>query len=99
MAVTSNRNPNLDAHLVDSVRPPPAELDELVGARPAWWWTGRAPKECPGLRADGALASLPLPNLATCTREEVLEYFDNGWTLTELLFAALQGDAAFRRPP
>ena len=52
-----------------------------------------------GLGGDGALRSLPTPSLATCTRREVLDYFDNGWTLTELLFSALQGEAAFRRPP
>ena len=40
------------------------DLDaELVGPRPIWWWTGKAPRDCPGRRSDGALTSLPLPNL------------------------------------
>ncbi len=99
MPQTPNRNPNLDLLAFDSVRPPPPDHDSLVGSRPASWWTGRSPADCPGIGADGVLRSLPPPNLATCSRQEVLAYFDNGWTLTEVLFSALQGDAAFRRPP
>lgn len=72
---------------------------ELHGPRPAWWWTGQAPHACPGLQADGTLTSLPLPNLNTCTREQVRDYFENGWTLTEILFSSLQGEEAFFRPP
>ena len=72
---------------------------ELTGPRPAWWWTGRSPQDCPGLQPDGTLTSLPLPNLATCTREQVLDYFDNTWTLTETLFSGLRGEEAFFRPP
>ncbi len=76
------------------------ELDaELTGPRPAWWWTGRPPRDCPGRQPDGALTSLPLPNLATCTRQQVSDYFDNTWTLTETLFAGLRGEEAFYRPP
>ncbi|MDG4548958.1 MAG: 5-histidylcysteine sulfoxide synthase [Candidatus Contendobacter sp.] len=76
------------------------ELDaELTGPRPAWWWTGQSPQNCPGLQPDDALTSLPLPNLATCTRQQVLDYFDNTWTLTEVLFSSLQGEEAFFRPP
>ena len=76
------------------------ELDaELTGPRPAWWWTGRPPRDCPGRQPDGALTSLPLPNLATCTRQQVSDYFDNTWTLTEALFAGLRGEEAFYRPP
>lgn len=76
------------------------ELDaELTGPRPAWWWTGLPPQRCPGRRPDGTLTSLPLPNLATCTRQQVLDYFDNSWTLTEVLFSGLQGEEAFFRPP
>jgi hypothetical protein len=52
------------------------ELDaELTGPRPAWWWTGRPPRDCPGRQPDGALTSLPLPNLATCTRQQALGLF------------------------
>jgi hypothetical protein len=128
------------------------------GERPAWWWTG--PKPTPGtagVQADGTITSLPLPCLATCTRQQVtamsaattfwyhtaafgachmpgqlpqcpsvcvalrccvrlycstvllstmqlyccpamqaLEYFDNTWLITEVLFSALQGEC--RRP-
>lgn len=73
--------------------------EELKGDRPAWWWTGKAPSECPGLRQDGKLGSLPAPDLSRASRRDVLDYFDNTWTLTEVLFAALQGEEAFYRPP
>ena len=76
------------------------ELDvELTGPRPAWWWTGRKPHDASGRQPDGTLTSLPLPNLATCTRQQALDYFDNGWTLTEVLFSGLKGEEAFFRPP
>lgn len=77
------------------------QLDgELIGPRPPWWWTGQPPRNCPGLRLDGStLTSLPLPNLATCTRRQVADYFDNTWTLTEVLFSGLKGEEAFFRPP
>lgn len=75
-------------------------LDRVLnGPRPDWWWTGRHPDACPGRRVDGTLTSLPLPNLATCTRESVRDYFDNTWTLTEVLFSGLRGEEAFFRPP
>ncbi|HUM95900.1 MAG TPA: 5-histidylcysteine sulfoxide synthase [Candidatus Competibacter sp.] len=73
--------------------------DVLTGARPAWWWTGRPPRACPGAQADGVLTSLPLPDLARCTRQQVLDYFDNTWTLTETLFSGLRSEEAFFRPP
>ena len=72
---------------------------QLRGPRPEWWWTGLAPAACPGRQPDGTLTALPQPNLATCTREAVLATFDNCWTLTETLFAGLQGEEAFYRPP
>ena len=76
------------------------ELDaELVGPRPDWWWTGPKPQEAPGYQPDGVLTSLPLPHLAHCSRQQVLDYFDNGWALTELLFSGLKGEEAFFRPP
>ena len=73
----------------------------LEGARDASWWTGKAPVygECPGLAPDGTLRSMPQPNLTTCTRAELRAYFDNCWTLTEVLFAGLQGEEPFYRPP
>ncbi len=76
------------------------EHDALLrGPRADWWWTGLAPSACPGCQPGGTLTALPAPNLATCTRNQVLAVFDNGWTLTETLFAALQGEEAFYRPP
>eukprot|EP00898_Chlorokybus_atmophyticus_P004761 jgi/Chlat1/5286/Chrsp35S05237 len=73
--------------------------DSSLGpTRPQSWWTGKTPAATPGF-ANGKLTSLPMPNLSTCTREQVLDYFDNSWTLTEVLFSALQGEEAFYRPP
>ncbi|NMG76074.1 5-histidylcysteine sulfoxide synthase [Aromatoleum diolicum] len=75
-------------------------LEEQLGPhRTADWWTGLPPPRCPGWTSAGSLTSLPLPNLAHCTRDQVRAYFDNGWTLTELLFSGLQGEEAFYRPP
>ena len=72
---------------------------ELAGPRPSWWWTGHIPRDCPGRRSDGTITSLALPDLANCTRAQALDYFDNGWTLTEVLFSSLRGEEAFYRPP
>lgn len=64
---------------------------ELHGPRGPWWWTGKTPEECPGFDADsGTLKSLAMPPTTGFTRQQVLDYFDNCWTLTEVLFAALQ---------
>jgi 5-histidylcysteine sulfoxide synthase/putative 4-mercaptohistidine N1-methyltranferase len=86
-----------------------AWLRNLTGQEDAWltgprtddWWTGPAPTsgQCPGVGGDGVITGLPLPDLATCSREALLAYFDNGWAVSELLFAALQGEEAFYRPP
>uniref|UniRef100_A0A383W2U2 Generic methyltransferase n=1 Tax=Tetradesmus obliquus TaxID=3088 RepID=A0A383W2U2_TETOB len=74
--------------------------DELMGARGDWWWTGLKPTACPGFDEEaGVLRSLPLPNPATATRQQVIDYFDNCWTQTEVLFACLQGNDAFYRQP
>ena len=63
-----------------------------AGERPDWWWTGPKPVAgTPGVQPDGTLTSLPMPNLASCTRQQALDYFDNTWCLTEVLFSALQG--------
>lgn len=83
--------------LLHSTHPPRRGDAELVsgpaGERPAWWWTGRAPAAgAPGVGADGAVTSLPAPNLGTCSRQQALDYFDNTWMLTEVLFSALQGE-------
>jgi 5-histidylcysteine sulfoxide synthase len=81
---------------------PFAVSDEwLHGERPETWWTGAKPVygECAGVQADGTLTSLALPNLATCSRQEVLDYFDNTWAITEVLLSALQGADTFIRAP
>lgn len=61
-------------------------------------WTGKAPKECPGFES-GYLHALPMPDFNTCTRQDVLDYFDNGWTITEMLFESLLHDSTYTRPP
>uniref|UniRef100_A0A7R9VIT3 Sulfatase-modifying factor enzyme domain-containing protein n=1 Tax=Chlamydomonas euryale TaxID=1486919 RepID=A0A7R9VIT3_9CHLO len=77
-----------------------SEEAELHGARGDWWWTGKPPAQCPGYDADaGVIRSLPLPPTSGFTRQQVLDCFDNCWTLTEVLFASLQGRDAFVRQP
>lgn len=76
----------------------------LFGVRETSWWTGKAPHEVAGWVAtaagDGHLTSLPQLNLsAECTREQVMDYFDNTWALTDQLFASLQGEATFYLQP
>ena len=75
-----------------------SEIDLSV-PRGRRWYTGLVPEECPGFSQDGKLYSLLIPNLATCSRQEALDYFNNTWTLSELLFSSLKGDEAFYRPP
>jgi 5-histidylcysteine sulfoxide synthase/putative 4-mercaptohistidine N1-methyltranferase len=69
----------------------------LVGARNQSWWTGITPSACPGFK-KGGLHALPQVQ-TTASRSEIKDYFNNGWTLTELLFSALEGEEAFYRPP
>mmetsp|Transcript_14630 Transcript_14630/g.40649 ORF Transcript_14630/g.40649 Transcript_14630/m.40649 type:complete len:969 (+) Transcript_14630:158-3064(+) len=72
----------------------------LTGPRdPDEWFTGKQPKICPGVDAKEIVRSLPLPRLDAVTRESALEYFDNSWTLYETLFAGLNGEEYFYRPP
>lgn len=61
------------------------------------WYTGLHPAMCPGFNGD--TYSLEQPNFKTSTRQSVLDYFNNGWTLTESLFSSLNCDEAFYRPP
>lgn len=75
-----------------------SEIDLSV-PRGRRWYTGLIPEDCPGFSQDGKLYSLLIPNLATCSRQEALDYFNNTWTLSELLFSSLKGDEAFYRPP
>jgi len=71
---------------------------KLRGARGDWWWTGKHPKEL--ISPDsGSLHSLPQPVTETVTEGQVKAYFDNTWTLSEVLFSGLQGEEAFFRPP
>jgi 5-histidylcysteine sulfoxide synthase/putative 4-mercaptohistidine N1-methyltranferase len=63
------------------------------------WWTGKAPGECPGYDSSGQLRALAQIEFRNITRQDLLDYFDNGWTLTELLFSALQSEEAFCLTP
>ncbi|KAG2489957.1 hypothetical protein HYH03_011587 [Edaphochlamys debaryana] len=98
------RNPSLNirpdlARAATAITGPSVD-DELVGPRGDWWWTGKKPTECPGFDAKaGVLRSLPLPSTHNYTRQELLDYFDNAWTTTEILFASLQTTDAFVRQP
>lgn len=72
----------------------------LTGPRdPDEWFTGKQPNLCPGVDSQGIVRSLPLPRLDAVTREATLEYFDNSWTLYEILFSGLNGEEYFYRPP
>ncbi|CAE7290488.1 egt-1 [Symbiodinium natans] len=73
----------------------------LAGPRDLSWYTGKPPVPglCPGVSPDGALRALPMPNLNQVTRKQVQEYFDNSWTLVEVLFAGFHGEEPFYRPP
>jgi hypothetical protein len=72
----------------------------LTGPRNAGeWYTGRRPSICPGVDVDGNIRSLPLPRLDGVTRRATQDYFDNSWTLYETLFAGLNGEEYFYRPP
>ncbi len=73
--------------------------ERLVGERGDWWWTGTHPMGCAGFMSDGALTSLPQLDLARAERDALQDYFDNGWALSETLFAALRSEEAFYRPP
>lgn len=68
-----------------------------------WFTTDRSPRydtSFPGLNAESrTLQSVAMPNLQTCSREEMLDYLDNTWALTDVLFSTLQGDEAFTTPP
>ena len=59
-------------------------------------WTGEAAVygHCPGMTANGTMGSLPLLNLKA-SRKQILDYFNNSWTLTEILFSGLSSEAAF----
>mmetsp|Transcript_12956 Transcript_12956/g.22861 ORF Transcript_12956/g.22861 Transcript_12956/m.22861 type:complete len:891 (+) Transcript_12956:156-2828(+) len=74
--------------------------DGLLGPRGADWWTGLHPTMCPGFDAKAnVLRSLPQPNVHKYTRQGLLDYFDNCWTTTEVLFSCMQGTETFLRQP
>jgi hypothetical protein len=64
------------------------------------WYTGKKPYECPGF-IDNQLFSLPQLSFEKdlCTREKLQEYFDNTWTLTEVLLSSLISEESFLVPP
>lgn len=70
----------------------------VSGPRADTWWTGLPPQSAPGMTSDG-IGSLPYINLATASREDWQTYFDNTWTITEVLFAGLHTEEPFYRPP
>jgi len=76
-------------------------VTSVDGRRPDWFWTGVSPEaaDAPGVLPDGTVTALPLPDLSRCTRQSVLDYFNNCWLRTEVLFSGLQGEEPFYRPP
>jgi len=75
----------------------------LFGPRDDSWWTGLPPAVgCPGyLEKDGHVYSLPQLSFQSgiCTKESIQAYFDNTWTLSEVLLGCLQGEESFTRSP
>ncbi len=99
MSLTITRNPNLTAPL-RSTASMNAVQQNYSDTSSQMWWTGLPPEKCVGFnKQKNYLQALPLLNLDICTRKDVLNYFDNTWTLTELLFQSLKTEAAFARPP
>ena len=93
MAIT--RNPNLSKNTKYT-----SYDHELKNEFNDSWWTGLPPEKCPGFDQErNCLVALPLLNLNICTREDILAYFNNSWTLTELLFQSLKVEEAYMRPP
>lgn len=107
--ILKTRNPNLDSVIRNQMGGTHASLspealqaaDRALAELRASWWTGLAPLRgvCPGVDADGIIHSLPPPHQATCGRAEVKAYFDNTWTITEVLFQSLKSAEAFYIPP
>ncbi len=99
MSLTVTRNPNLTAPI--KLNPSENEIQKIfLNSSADGWWTGLPPEKCVGFNAQkNCLQALPLLNLDICTRQDVLNYFDNTWTLTELLFQSLKTENAFTRPP
>ncbi|KAG7400101.1 hypothetical protein PHYBOEH_007007 [Phytophthora boehmeriae] len=68
-----------------------------------WFTTSRNPRTdltFPGVdRASGRLSAIKMPNLSSCSRQEMLDYLDNCWAMTDALFATVQGEDAFTTAP
>ncbi|MBL0318364.1 MAG: 5-histidylcysteine sulfoxide synthase [Alphaproteobacteria bacterium] len=64
------------------------------------YWTGKPPVFglCAGVAEDGTIHSLPFISTRS-SRQEILDYFDNGWTLTEVLFSGLASEESYYRRP
>ncbi|KAG6583167.1 Formylglycine-generating sulphatase enzyme domain [Phytophthora cinnamomi] len=76
----------------------------LLGERADdWFTTARNPRTDPTFpgvdRATGRLRAVRMPDLRACSRQEMLDYLDNAWAMTDALFASLQGERAFMTPP
>ena len=71
----------------------------LNGPREDSWWTGKLPRDCEGHDAHGVLRPLAAPSLANVDRATAMAYFDNTWTMFETLFAGMDGEEGFFRPP
>jgi hypothetical protein len=102
MSVT--RNPNLEYHSVLSnpLKQDSLCTDALSDSAVHWEWTGKPPVYglCPGVSEDGKISSLPHLNLDVVTLQQLLDYFDNTWTLTEVVFSSIASEKAiFYRQP
>lgn len=78
--------------------------DKFVGSRGDWWYTGKSPedalKNVPLLSQNSShLSAIPQVTLKDITEEKLRNYFDNSWLQTEVLFASLNSEEAFYRPP
>ncbi len=88
------RNPNLSIPSLDQ-----SLKNEVLPIFGDSWWTGLAPENCAGFdKNTQSLHALPPLDL-TSPRQKILEYFDNSWTLTELLFSSLKSESTYIRPP
>ncbi len=107
---TPTRNPNLQ---IDQVRnfnqelgsanavPATQSFSHEAIATGADFWTGLPPVfgVCPGVDCKGKIHSLPQLNLSSPSRQEILDYFNNTWTMTEVLFSALKSAESYLMPP
>lgn len=99
MPVTLTRNPNL----AKSQKPLNVENEVERNFKEVYktsFFTGLHPTECPGFDKErNCLVSLPLINLKICTRQDVLDAFNNVWTITEVLFSGIKTESTYVRPP